>query len=607
MLQLVILTIAASLNILLGAVVYFSNSRRDSNRLFLALTIVFSFWIYANHWSLHPGDFDVIYPARAVIFLASYISLFVWLTIQTFPSTSLTEIKNYKTRVLFAVVVSFLTLTPLVFKSATIDKDGTTSTVVGPLVPLFGLLAVVYVGGAVKAIIHKFRSASGPLRDQTRIILIGIGLTFSSIIITNFVVVLLFNSAIFIEYSPAFSLFFSLAFAYGLFRHRMYDFRTLATKALTYITALGLLVVIPSFIVVNVMRSIVTEVDTLAFNIAMTATIVLLVSAFQPLKKAFNAATAKIFFRDNYNIDEVIEELTQITIAGYEINELGLKAMNVVTETTKASYGDLILLDSSGDVYDSYEMGKVPRFDVSGAADALRSQSQQIFPGDDFLSGSEDREAHSLDLRVEKFMTGAKMDMSIRVKTQEEIVGYLLLGPKLSGNYFTKQDRDCLAIAANEMAVAIQNARRFDEIKTFNETLRLEVERATKELRESNEKLQALDEAKDEFISMASHQLRTPLTSVKGYLSMVLEGDAGRVEKGQKDLLAAAFTSSQRMVYLIADLLNVSRLQTGRFVIEPTLADLPDIVEGEINQLKETAKAKKLKVTWMKPKPAKWL
>lgn len=121
------------------------------------------------------------------------------------------------------------------------------------------------------------------------------------------------------------------------------------------------------------------------------------------------------------------------------------------------------------------------------------------------------------------------------------------------------------------------------------------------QLKKSNDKLKALDEAKDEFISMASHQLRTPLTSIKGYLSMVLEGDVGEVSSQQKEMLNQAFVSSQRMVYLIADLLNVSRMQTGKFVIELKDTYLPDVIEAELAQLKETVKARGLTLEFNKP------
>src|SRR5690606_19036450 len=176
-----------------------------------------------------------------------------------------------------------------------------------------------------------------------------------------------------------------------------------------------------------------------------------------------------------------------------------------------------------------------------------------------------------------------------------------LFGPKKSGNPYNKQDIQTLEIIANELVIAIQNALRFEEIEKFNATLQDKIDDATKKLQKTNEKLKALDETKDEFISMASHQLRTPVTSVKGYLSMVSEGDAGEVSEMQHKLLDQAYTSSQRMVYLIADLLNVSRLRTGKFLIEPVATNLADVVDGEAHQLMPTAKGRDLTLEFNKP------
>jgi signal transduction histidine kinase len=148
----------------------------------------------------------------------------------------------------------------------------------------------------------------------------------------------------------------------------------------------------------------------------------------------------------------------------------------------------------------------------------------------------------------------------------------------------------------------MQNVFRIEKLIAFNQTLEDKIVIATKQLRRSNEKLKALDEAKDEFISMASHQLRTPLTSIKGYISLILDGDMGKVPTKQKKMLQEAFSSSQRMVYLISDLLNVSRLKTGKFLIEPTDVYLPEVVEEEIDQVKEMAEAKNIKIHYEKPK-----
>jgi signal transduction histidine kinase len=180
---------------------------------------------------------------------------------------------------------------------------------------------------------------------------------------------------------------------------------------------------------------------------------------------------------------------------------------------------------------------------------------------------------------------------AVKLMARQKLVGLLVVGflnPVSSPNLLNTKLLDRLS---DSVGIAIDNKLLFEENI-----------RVLRQLKVTNHKLQALDEAKDEFISMASHQLRTPLTSVKGYLSMVLEGDAGKLTTAQKKLLDQAFVSSQRMVFLIADLLNVSRLKTGKFLIEPKPTNLAEIIEQEVAQLKETAEGRGLTLTYKKPK-----
>ena len=179
--------------------------------------------------------------------------------------------------------------------------------------------------------------------------------------------------------------------------------------------------------------------------------------------------------------------------------------------------------------------------------------------------------------------------------------GYILLGPKKSGNQYSSLDIQVLDTVSKELVIAIQNSLHLEEIEQFNVTLQNKVDEATSKLRHTNEQLKALDEAKDDFISMASHQLRTPLTSVKGYISMILDGDTGKITALQKKMLGQAFFSSQRMVYLISDLLNVSRLKTGKFAIEPKVVNLVDLINEEMIQLLETSKSKDVTLNYLKP------
>lgn len=100
---------------------------------------------------------------------------------------------------------------------------------------------------------------------------------------------------------------------------------------------------------------------------------------------------------------------------------------------------------------------------------------------------------------------------------------------------------------------------------------------------------------------MASHQLRTPLTSIKGYISMLLDGDLGEVSEAQRRALQEAYDSSQRMVYLIGDFLNLSRIQTGRFELELVDVSLPRILAEEIDQLRQSAEKRNVSLMYAAP------
>ncbi|MDP3973690.1 MAG: PAS domain S-box protein [Candidatus Daviesbacteria bacterium] len=92
-------------------------------------------------------------------------------------------------------------------------------------------------------------------------------------------------------------------------------------------------------------------------------------------------------------------------------------------------------------------------------------------------------------------------------------------------------------------------------------------------------KEEAIDRAKTEFVSLASHQLRTPLTSINWYIEMLQSGDAGILNNKQKEYFLEIYKGSRRMVELLNDLLNVSRLETGRLKIEPVSTDLVAFIE----------------------------
>ncbi|KKQ47031.1 MAG: PAS/PAC sensor signal transduction histidine kinase [Candidatus Moranbacteria bacterium GW2011_GWD2_37_9] len=112
-----------------------------------------------------------------------------------------------------------------------------------------------------------------------------------------------------------------------------------------------------------------------------------------------------------------------------------------------------------------------------------------------------------------------------------------------------------------------------------------ELEVLSQQLVKANIQLKKLDKAKSEFISIASHQLRTPLTAIKGYLSLVVEGSYGQVDDSVKNALQKAYSANERLILLVEDLLNASRIESGRMKYDLADARLEDLVSQSCDSL----------------------
>ncbi len=110
-----------------------------------------------------------------------------------------------------------------------------------------------------------------------------------------------------------------------------------------------------------------------------------------------------------------------------------------------------------------------------------------------------------------------------------------------------------------------------------------------------------IDVMKTEFISVASHQLRTPLTAIKLYSEMLGGEQVGQLNKEQKEYAQSIEHSANRMVALVNDLLNISRVEAGRIKIEPILTDIPKFIQESIQQLKVLSDVKKCSVIFETP------
>ena len=131
-----------------------------------------------------------------------------------------------------------------------------------------------------------------------------------------------------------------------------------------------------------------------------------------------------------------------------------------------------------------------------------------------------------------------------------------------------------------------------------------------KKLIAANEQLKKMDKLKDDFISMASHELNTPISAIKGYLSMILdEGIGGKIPDQVKGYLEKMYSSSQRLASMVKDLLNVSRIESGRVHLIYDQKPIEGLIDQAIGEIMSKAKEVNQSLTFIKPDkamPASW-
>lgn len=131
---------------------------------------------------------------------------------------------------------------------------------------------------------------------------------------------------------------------------------------------------------------------------------------------------------------------------------------------------------------------------------------------------------------------------------------------------------------------------------------REELDRMAKNLERANFRLQELDLQKTEFLSIASHQLRTPLSIIKGYIELIDDGAYGKVGKKMHTILHNMDESNERLVRLVNEFLNITRLEQDRTKYVFAKTDIVEIISSVVVELALRAKDKGMSLSWKKPK-----
>jgi signal transduction histidine kinase len=183
-------------------------------------------------------------------------------------------------------------------------------------------------------------------------------------------------------------------------------------------------------------------------------------------------------------------------------------------------------------------------------------------------------------LEIVKQESNIKTVLIFPLVTRNNFIGVLLFGFNREYNSLSDSEKEAIKSITDVTAVALDKAYLY------------------RELADANIKLEEVDKRKTEFLSLASHQLRTPITAIKGYTSMFLEGSYGDVAETQREPISRVFQSSLNLANVVEDLLDVAKIEQGgmKYVFQDI--DLETVTNALYKEFSLTAKSKGLELKY---------
>ncbi len=597
----IISLLIAGINTLLAIFVLGKNPKSISNRYFSLFTFSVTFWGIGllmtqmtgkMIWAEITFAFGILMGLSFVLF--SYV----------FPRTD-KKIPLYVYIIFLIPAVLFLGLLPSgsIIKGFQIIGDSLKPEL-GPLYGFFMSYVVLSVIYGIGLLIIRWRRATGITKMQFRYLGAGFALFSMGAVLTNIILpaigIYQFNNL-----GPSLSITVVIFTAYSITRYRLMNLRLVLGKSAVYLLSFCATIVL--IFIFTYFLDISKELFVL--NTTSVSILILSMILLQFILGIGRKFAAKYFYSSFYNYQGTLTELGRKLTQVLDIDLLSDLFSDTLSQTMKLDRIVVLLKDAGG----NYRIQKNIGFDGKNGISLVRNNFLT-----DYLEATQNLLSYEELSLIIKEVTDLKKKNDLQViKTnmerieamvclplliEKKMIGMIVLGNKASRDPYSKEDFDLLTNLMNQASVALQNAKLFSQVKDLSQNLQEKVDEQTKELKDAYDELKRLDQAKSEFISIASHQLRTPLAAIKGYISMILDGSYGVIETTTKNTLIKVSQANERLVKIVNDLLNLSRIEGGRMKFEPQLISLEKLIEGAINIFKIEAQKKGLTLKFQKPK-----
>jgi signal transduction histidine kinase len=603
--------------ILLGLAIfiYRKSPRSWLHRYFALFALSLLSWLGTLYLFKQQDDTPLLTTLGRLNFAcAAFVMLFGYLF--------LPQVAKWRARYTPLLVAETVLLAGLSFGTDLIDRaehiaNGQHITTFGPLFPLYILHLLGYLGAALYLTFIASRKASAQAQGQLAVIGLGMFVTAVIALGTNIVLPYAFNVFALQDIGALSTLALMAAFSYAISQHQLFDVRLIIRRTVVFTALLGLIVTVYGLTVLLFSTIVLRQeahLDPMNFVVnVLSMTIVGF--GVEPLRRWLSDATDHFLFRREYDQREVLRVLSQklndvltldealdilmqtmvkVLHLGHGVTyvfqpgESGVPAIKRIKQVGYSSTSRLML--PMDNVVVPYFLAHPDILLASDLEATLATEEQRLKTlgrqnpegqkvPDNTLPSTLYRE-HAIKRAVQKLFVELDAAIAIPLTLGEQPLGLILLSRKGSGDAYLREDLELLETIGGQAISSIQKAKLYEG-----------------------------DQMKTEFVSIASHELLTPISAMQGYLSMILDENIGKVDPQARDYLEKVYTSARRLSTLVKDLLSVSRIEAGRMKFEMQALDIGKAIEDAIDQLRFTAQEKGLALTFeppARPLPPVW-
>lgn len=513
-----------------GLFALLSNYRRRPNRIVFYLTTIAALSLPAQGIFEFTDPNNLLFWARVDASATMILDFLILLLACNFPR----RLFSYKIEVpfgIFALTMAVLSFSSLMISSGILAEDHIVQLTTGSLMPLYYIVDAIYTFLIIPAMIVQY--VRGRKIDRLRIKYLLLGLGGIAILTT---IVGLWLPIFFHIYEAAnfvpFAILIGGAFImYDVVALHLLNIRLVVARSVAYILLLiavaGGYYFFALWIGQQVFGTVqISGVEQL-YQVAIAFALAFL---FQPIRIFFEKLTDRIFYKNHYDTQKVVSGFANILVSAQDIEQLLQRSISYLCENLHISSGQIVV----------YDKGQVFATASCHATNLNEAQINAINKLTDDIVVSEylaDEDPNRVAMEQSNVWTMAKL------VSQNEQVGILLLGDKLSGDIYTSQDIGALQIVSQALAVAVQNAR------------------AYRLLQEAQASLKQTDAMKSEFIALSSHNLRTPIATISLATEMLARARSPQEISKYIEMLTGV---SKELGDFVEELLTINSLEAGK-------------------------------------------